>query len=79
MTKLPVNLTELSIKFVCDEVNVIEWRPGPDAIAPPEQVHILLHLPTLGGWGAIRLKSRRVADELIAALRVHTDAVWPVP
>lgn len=72
------NMRDLNVKFIVDDVNVIEWCPGDNAVLPAEQVHILLGLPSLGGHGVIRLKSRRVADELIAALRVHADAVWPI-
>lgn len=74
----PVNTRDLAVKFVIDEVSVVEWCPGDNAVLPPEQVHILVHIPGIDGFMAIRLKTRAVAESLIDALRVHTDGVWPI-
>lgn len=58
-----------------DSVEVASWCPTPDATGPATQVHLLLRMGE--ATHVIRLKSRAAADSLIAALREHTDYVWP--
>lgn len=78
MSTKPVNVADLGEVFVVDEVRVIEWHPVKDGKGLPTQVHVLLGIPSAELHIALRLKSRRAALEVIAALQKHTDAVWPV-
>jgi hypothetical protein len=77
-------MSEYRVVVAVDKINVIEWCPGDDG-EHPEQVHILFGIPLIVDDSevekevtfAIRLKSRRAVDDLIAALSVHAAGVWP--
>jgi hypothetical protein len=59
-------------------LEVTSWTPGqPGQHIPCTQVHLILNLPSLDGQFVMRIKSRRAADALIAALIEHRDHVWP--
>ena len=62
-----------------EEFGVASWRDGPPGSdVPVSQVHIHYTVEELPGiFFAIRLKSRAVCDDLIAALKAHRDEVWP--
>ncbi len=69
-----INLVVIDVK----SLEVASWSPGEaGAGVPPTQVHILLEVPGLDEPLVLRLKSRRVADEIINALIDHRDEVWP--
>ncbi len=67
-------------KFLVIEVEclkVASWTPGqPRQNIPCTQVHLILNLPSLDGQFVMRIKSRRAADELIAAVIDQRDEVW---
>lgn len=74
----PVRYSDLPHALLAVDVfQVVEWNPNADGSGEPQQVHILFPVPELDVQFVIRLKSRRAADELIAALNVHADGVWP--
>lgn len=72
----PVNLRDMKL-FEVEEIDVVEWHPEPDGRGKPEQVHILYKAVGRDMRLIVRLKSRRILDELAAALIEHGDAVWP--
>lgn len=58
-------------------LKVISCSPGnTDENIPPTQVHILYRVPDLDAYFSMRLKSKEVVDEIIAALIEHRDNVW---
>lgn len=68
------NLVVIGVK----SLEVASWSPGKDgAGVPPTQIHLLLEVPGLDEPLVVRLKSRQVVDELIAALVDHRNEVWP--
>ena len=63
-----------------EALRVCSWCPTPDASGPATQVHLVVDLGVPGITAfAVRLKSRRAVDELIAALEVNREHVWPTP
>ena len=72
----PRNMKDLGTIIPVDEMRVIEWMPQEDGQGTATQVHILMPIGK-DGYIALRLKSRRAADELIQVLQKHTDGVWP--
>jgi len=63
--------------LVVDDVVVASWSPDKEPGGPLTQVHLLVTIPDVELTLVTRLKSRRVVDELIAALIDHRDHVWP--
>lgn len=58
------------------QIGVASWCPTPDGSGPAEAV--ALHFAAAGmGEFAVRLKTARAVDELIAMLERHRNDVWP--
>lgn len=61
------------------EIGVGSWCPTPDGSGPATAV--VLHFKVSDGKDevemALRLKTPRAVDELIAMLERHRDDVWP--
>lgn len=72
----PINLRNMQILEI-EGLDVVEWHSLPDGRGRPEQVHILSNIKGSKVKLVMRLKSRRILDELVAALIEHGDAVWP--
>jgi len=73
------NLVEFDAVIELEELRINEYHPLPDGQGKPTEVH--LALTPKGKRGVVmimRMKSRRVVDELIEALEHHRDSVWPV-
>jgi hypothetical protein len=73
-----VNMSELKIVEIAG-IRVNEFHPLPNGQGDPTEVHLMLQLRGVDPRQrlALRMKSRRVVDELIAALETHRDNVWP--
>ena len=63
-----------------DGYSVCEWSPDADHACGPTQVHVVIPLEEIipGASLSLRLKSRRAVNELIAVLKNHRNAVWPL-
>ena len=75
---MPKNMADLEI-YEIEELQVNEYHPLPDGMGPPTEVHLALkmkHAPD-NMLLIMRLKSRRACDELMAAIKTHTDSVFP--
>ena len=65
-----------------DGLNVFPWSPLPPGEGPSTQVHLMIEFKK-GADGRtldpfiMRLKSRRIVEELAAALLKHAAEVWP--
>ncbi len=55
---------------------VCSWRPGPPNSGPCTEVHLLLPV-TRDHRVALRMKSARAVDELVAVLLEYRKDVWP--
>jgi hypothetical protein len=78
------NIDELPPMLECDGCDVYSWTPERDGKGRPQQVHMVFPVTMsspdsepLRFCVAMRLKSRRAVDEIIAALVRHRDDVWP--
>jgi hypothetical protein len=70
-------LTDFNV-IELDNLNVMEFCPATDGNAPCTEVHIVCNVKgDKGTIMIIRLKSRDVAMQLIAALEGHTNNIWP--
>lgn len=59
-----------------DEIRVASWSPDPEAVEPPEQVHLLIRVRGIVDPFVVRFRSPVALDELVAALQSHRDEVW---
>lgn len=57
-------------------LSVREWHSLPDGKGEPEQVHLVLEVDGIPYPIILRLKSRRLVDELATALLSHAINVW---
>lgn len=60
-----------------EEFKIASWSPGADGEGiPPTQVHMVFRAKDANAIFVLRLKSRAVTDEIIAALIEHRDFVY---
>lgn len=71
-----VNLTGLGY-YEVESIEITEFHPLPDGQGAPTQVHVVITLTELDYPLTLRIKSRRVCEEIIHALMTHSKAVWP--
>ena len=70
-----INTARLRFLDIC-RLEVASWGPQSDGKGPQTQVHLVIDLHGPGLPLIMRLKSRRIVDELIKALESHRDEVW---
>lgn len=71
------NLDEMQILGV-EAYDIYEWTPQRDGKGKPEQVHLHFIVSGLDGVRfAIRFKTPRELDRMIATLTRHRLGVWP--
>ncbi len=56
---------------------VVQWCPSPDGTGKPTAVALVFNVREMGDI-VMRLKSREMVDQTIAALKLHRDAVFPI-
>jgi hypothetical protein len=76
MDDTPENLAGMAY-FEIEEYRVAEYHPLPDGRGLPTQVHVLFQIRGIAEPLVLRIKSRQAAREMIAALKRHTENVWP--
>jgi hypothetical protein len=74
--RVPKNTSGMAV-IPIESYDVASWGPEPDGKGQQTEVHFMLNLRGIEAPIAMRLKSRRAADELLAALKRHIDDVWP--
>ncbi len=76
--RVPQNLDERPM-FRVVEYGVGSWCPTPDGSGPAEAIVLHLTIDLAGDLMevALRLKTPRAVDELIATLERHRNDVWP--
>ena len=74
------NLRDIPAIIPTDGYAVYEWVPGDDGKGTPEQMHLGLRLSEEfdGAEIILRIKSKREADRLIAALTRCRDGIWKI-
>ena len=73
--RIPPANTQLIGPKVQDGVVVAEWCPTPDGSGPATAVALIFNVREFGDI-VMRLKSRRVVEELIENLKTHADNVF---
>jgi hypothetical protein len=61
-----------------ESYEIAQWHPLPDGKGKPTAVCFILNVKGEPPK-AMRMKSRRAVDELIEALILHRDSVFPEP
>ncbi len=79
--RIPLNLDGKPL-FKISHYHIGSWCPLPDGKGPAEAVAFHLVVELADGSGdllemALRLKTPRAVDELIASLERHRNDVWP--
>lgn len=60
-----------------DGIEIAEYHPLPDGMGHPTQVHMSLNVAGMDHPLVVRFKSRTTITEIIEALILHRDGVWP--
>lgn len=71
----PVNTSGMKF-YDIKGLSVKEWHPLSDGKGEPTQVHLVLEVEGIPYPIILRLKSRRLVDELMTALLSHAINVW---
>lgn len=69
------NLSDINPMAV-DQIVVLQWHRDKDGKGKPEQVHLLIPVNGLPPM-IVRLKSRRICEKLIEALKNNMEEVFP--
>lgn len=73
----PKNLSAFKV-LELENINVMEFCPKQDGNGPCTEVHIVCNLKGVNNTIVIiRLHTREVAMQLVAAIEGHTNNVWP--
>ena len=77
LTRIPQNI-DYHIHEI-DSVDIASWTPERDGKGVCTQVHIECLVKGFQRPLVLRMKSRRVVQELVEALTFHMNDVWPTP